>query len=39
MSAEKKDELVKRVVREYLKVTDPKEFEKWEEFLIFIMLN
>ena len=39
MYVEKNDEIMKRVVREYLKVTDPKEFEKWEKYFIFIMLN
>ena len=33
------EELIKRVVKESMGIEDPKEAEKWEKYLIYVMLN
>lgn len=33
------EELIKKAVKEVLKMEDPKDAEKWEKYLIYVMLN
>ncbi|MFZ7130879.1 MAG: hypothetical protein ACOWWR_00800 [Eubacteriales bacterium] len=35
----KNDQLIKKVVTDYLGIKDLKEMEKWEKYFIFMMLN
>lgn len=40
MSGEHNNELlIKKVVKEFLNISDPVEAEKWEKYLIYIMLS